>query len=259
MGTLTKDGLRRTSAPPRMSGGVRRTAQPLLRSAPNPAKFTEHRTADGRRIYVAIDVIENLARLERAEHPVETACLLFGGFFSDGEHPCAIVTRLILPEPGEVIGSPSMVTITAEGSEQMVARAWLENPLLKPLGWGHTHPCFEAYFSHVDREEQRVWTEPASVGVVISGLEAPRNRYQVFVGPESEPAPLVAGKATGVPQKEPAKELPAESRRRIPIRSTCQAQAAWRPYALAAAAALAILLIVFALAWLATAPGGPWR
>jgi len=93
MGTLTKDGLRRTAAP-RMSGGVRRTAPPLLRGAPDPAKFAEHRTADGKRIYLAIDVIENLAKLERAEHPIETACLLFGGFFSDGKRPCAIVTRL---------------------------------------------------------------------------------------------------------------------------------------------------------------------
>lgn len=258
MGTLTKDGLRRTAAP-RMSGGVRRTALPLLRGGPDPAKFAEHRTADGRRVYLAIDVLENLAMLERAEHPVETACLLFGGFFSDGKRPCAIVTRLILPEPGEVIGSPSMVTITAEGAERMIARAWLEDPLLKPLGWGHTHPRFEAYFSHVDREEQRVWTEPASIGVVISGLDAPRNRYQVFVGPESEPAHLVIGSAEDVPREEPAEGPSPGPHRRIPIRRPRQIGEDWGPIALAAAAAIAIMVILFALAWLATTPSGLGR
>jgi proteasome lid subunit RPN8/RPN11 len=219
MAMLTKDGLR-GEAPPRMTGSVRRTAPPLMRRAPDPASFVEHRTADGRGVFIAKSVLADLADLERSEHPVETASLLFGGFFSDGENVCAIVTRLVLPKPGEVVGTPSTVTITAEGSEQMIERAWLEDPLLKPLGWGHTHPCFEAYFSGVDREEQSVWTEPASVGLVMSGLAEPRDRYRVFVGPESEPAEPAVGGAPRRIRAAAQEEVPVEPHRRPPRRLT---------------------------------------
>src|SRR4051794_2197063 len=133
MGVLAKEGAR-AGAPPRMSGGVRRTAPPLMRRVPDPVRFVEHRTADGRRAFIAKSVLEDLATLERADHPIETACLLFGGFFSDGRHTCAIVTTIVFPEPGEVNGTEATVTITAAGGEAMIARAWQEDPLLKPLG-----------------------------------------------------------------------------------------------------------------------------
>jgi proteasome lid subunit RPN8/RPN11 len=261
MAMLTKDGVRGET--PRMTGNVRRTALPLLRRAPDPARFIEHRTADGRGIFVAKTVIEDLAALERSEHPVETACLLFGGFFSDGEHACAIVTKLVLPEPGEVVGTPSTVTITAEGAEQMIERAWLDDPLLKPLGWGHTHPCFEAYFSGVDREEQSVWTEPASVGLVISGLAEPRERYRVFVGPESEPADRTTA---GAPRRLRAaapenreKDRPGKPRRGSSRGCPPALDPLWNPYVAATVIVAAIILVVLALAWLATTPGGLWR
>lgn len=254
MGMLTKEGVR-GEAPPRMTGRVRKTALPLMRRAPDRQRFVEHRTADGRRVFLAKRVLEDLAALERSEHPVETACLLFGGFFSDGEHTCAVVTRMIFPDPGEVEGTEATVTITAEGAEAMIERAWQEDPLLKPLGWGHTHPRFEAYFSHVDREEQRVWTEPASVGVVISGLAAPRDRYQVFVGPESEPAEPVAPGRSPRPKRVAVEAPPEEPRRGASTRRGRPAPVGWKPYALSAAITLAILLAVFALTWLATADG----
>jgi proteasome lid subunit RPN8/RPN11 len=261
MAMLTKDGVRGET--PRMTGSVRVTALPLMRRAPDPASFIEHRTADGRGIFIAKSVLADLAALERSEHPVETASLLFGGFFSDGENTCAIVTKLVLPEPGEVEGTPSTVTITAEGAERMIERAWLDDPLLKPLGWGHTHPCFEAYFSGVDREEQSVWREPASVGLVISGLAEPRERYRVFVGPESEPAePLAAGAPRGVRAAAPEsqrEERPPEPRRGSSRGRPRPLEPAWTPYAAATAIVVAIILVAFALAWLATTPGGLWR
>lgn len=261
MATLTKDGVRGKT--PRMTGSVRVTALPLMRRAPDPTRFIEHRTADGRGIFIAKSVLEDLAALERSEHPVETATLLFGGFFSDGENTCAIVTKLVLPEPGEVEGTPSTVTITAEGAEQMIERAWLHDPLLKPLGWGHTHPRFEAYFSGVDREEQSVWTEAASVGLVISGLAEPRERYRVFVGPESEPAePTTAGTPRSVRAAVPearGKDRPGEPRRGSSRGRPRALEPSWKPYVAATAIVLAIILVAFALAWLATAPGGLWR
>jgi proteasome lid subunit RPN8/RPN11 len=247
-------------ARPRMSGGVRRTALPLLRDVPDPATFVEHVTTDGRRVFLAKRVLDDLARLERTEHPDETGGLLFGGYFSDGVQRCAIVTQLVEPEPGEVIGTPSTVTITAAGSERMIARAWRRDPLLRPVGWGHTHPCFEAYFSGVDRNEQRTWQEAAAVGLVISGLPEPTDRYRVFVGPESTPAepvgdsmPVPVGLARGGSAPQPQRRSPADgsapralprpARTRRWLRSS-------RPVAVVAALLATLLAVaVLALSW----------
>ena len=209
-----------TAAQPRMTGRVRAVALPLMRSAPDTGAYVEHRTADGRRIFVARQVLRDLDDLERSYHPEETAGLLFGGYFSDGQNDIAVVTRLMVPQAGEVIGTPHTVTITAEGAERMIARAWRSDPTLKAVGWGHTHPCFEAFFSGTDRTEQRVWREPASVGLVVSGLERPQRRYCVFVGPDSTPAerldvpPATAltyppSTATGTADTRPAATTPA--------------------------------------------------
>jgi proteasome lid subunit RPN8/RPN11 len=177
-----------------MAGRVRTTALPLLRrGGPDPSDYIEHLALDGRRVFLARRVLRDLAHLERSEHPDETGGLLFGRYFSDGEHACTIVTELVVPQRGEVLGTPTTVTITAQAAERMIARAWQKDPLLTPVGWGHTHPRFEAYFSGTDRAEQRAWREPGSVGLVISGLARAAESYRVFVGPESTPARRVRG------------------------------------------------------------------
>jgi proteasome lid subunit RPN8/RPN11 len=180
------------ATPTRMRGHVRTTAVPLLRATPDPGRYVQHVTEDGRRVFIAHRVLEDLAELERAEHPDETGGLLFGGFFTHESQMCAVVNELVTPEDGEVIGTPATVTITAAGSERMIARAWRRDPLLRPVGWGHTHPRFEAFFSATDRDEQQRWREPASVGLVLSGLASPTVRHRVFVGPDAMPAEPVA-------------------------------------------------------------------
>jgi proteasome lid subunit RPN8/RPN11 len=168
-----------------MAGRVREAALPSLYCTPDPSRFREHSTEDGRRVFILDRVLYDLGELERAEHPCETAGLLFGGHFTDGKNHCTVVSRLEKPYPGEVLGTPTTVTITAAGAERMTARARAHDPWLAPVGWGHTHPRFEAYFSAVDRREQRVWQQPGAVGLVISGLCRPTDRYRVFVGPEA--------------------------------------------------------------------------
>lgn len=172
----------------RMAGRVRQVELPLLCGIPDPGKYREHTTVDGRRVFIHEQVFSDLDELEREHHPDETAGLLFGGHFTDGKNSCTVVKELMKPQPGEVEGTPSSVTITAFGAERMTTRARLHDPQLTPVGWGHTHPCFDAYFSSVDEDEQRVWQQPGSVGLVLSGMRRPRTRYCVFVGPHSTPA-----------------------------------------------------------------------
>lgn len=168
----------------RMRGRVREVGPPL-RALPVGPGYVEHRTEDGRRIFLHRDVLTDLEMLERREHPDETAGLLFGRLFTDGRSPCALVSHLVWPEPGEVVGTPATVTITPEGSTGMARRANERHPCADPVGWAHTHPTFAAYFSATDRAEQAVWTEPASVGLVLSGLDDAEPLYAVFVGADS--------------------------------------------------------------------------
>jgi len=171
----------------RMRGRIR-YFEPPLRAVPSGPSYTEFVTHDGRRVFVHRDVLADLAQLEWAEHPNESAGLLFGRVFTDGVSQCALVRHLIRPEPGEVEGTPVTVTITAEGSSRMSQRALERHPCADAVGWAHTHPTFNAYFSGTDRTEQAIWTAPASVGLVISGLPDANPRFEVFVGPESTPA-----------------------------------------------------------------------
>jgi proteasome lid subunit RPN8/RPN11 len=184
----------------RMAGRIRSVELPLLRGLPDPANYCEHVAPDGRRVFLFRDVLRDLAELELSEHPIETAGLLFGAHLSDGLHTCTVVNKVFTPRPGEVLGTHSSVTITPDGAERMIARARREDPVLMPVGWGHTHPCFQAYFSDVDRAEQRNWRHAGSVGLVLSGLQDARPRYRVFVGPESTLAGRLSHPAVAPPE-----------------------------------------------------------
>ena len=236
-----------------MSGRRRPAPVRPLRAAPDSSDYVEHQTADGRRIFVHRQVLIDLVRLERDQHPNETAGLLFGGQFSDGGMDCAVVTDLISPLAGEVEGTPATVTITARGAERMIARAWLRNPLLQVLGWGHTHPRFKAYFSATDREEQSAWKHPASVGIVISGLAAAEESYKVFVGPESTEAAAV--KHRHHPEEAGAVEVGAAPIARAPRRRSGESSvlqpAAQRLVGLGVGLVILVFLVVSILSWTA--------
>lgn len=200
-----------------MAGRVRSVELPLLRGLPDPANYCEHVAPDGRRVFLLKDVLRDLAELERSEHPIETAGLLFGAHFSDGLHTCTVVNKVFTPRPGEVLGTHSSVTITADGAERMIARARREDPVLMPVGWGHTHPCFQAYFSDVDRAEQRNWRHAGSVGLVLSGLQDARPRYQVFMGPESTMAGRLSPPAIAPPELSSDRETELASESENPL------------------------------------------
>lgn len=145
-------------------------------------------TGDGRSVAVAPGVMALLETVERDHAPLETGGLLFGRCYRDGAGSYVLVTHAQVPElAGEVEETPATVRITADGAIAMVARARRAEPLADQVGWWHTHPSFEAYFSSVDLAEQARWVSPLSVGLVLSGLAAADPRHAVFVGPESEP------------------------------------------------------------------------
>jgi proteasome lid subunit RPN8/RPN11 len=259
-----------TDRRPRMSGRIRRHESPL-RPLPTGLAYREFVSADRRRVFVHREVLEDLAALERAEHPNETAGLLFGRIFTDGSGECALVRHLIRPEPGEVLGTPATVTITTEGSSRMSGRAQERYPCADAVGWAHTHPTFKAYFSSTDRAEQSVWTSPASVGLVVSGLPDAVPRFEVFVGPESTSTWAASGPSqevgrsgaeaasVGPPGALRASELPVgghSTRRKTPTGEVRIGALVLRTRELAIAAALACILIVCLLWLLGTLQSG---
>lgn len=247
-----------THSPPRsrLRGHIRRF-EPPLRPVPSGPEYTELECVDGRRVFIHREVLDDLAALERAEHPRESAGLLFGRIFTDGTHQCALVRHLIRPLQGEVIGTQATVTITAAGSSGMSARAQRWYPCADAVGWAHTHPTFNAYFSGTDRAEQAVWTSPASVGLVMSGLESAQPPFEVYVGPESEPTAIVgdAPASTRPPAEErgavdavvpPTRAEPSAAAPRTPARRRSNAGSRER-VAAAIAAALVLAVLVGAL------------
>jgi proteasome lid subunit RPN8/RPN11 len=248
-----------------MKGRVRASAAPLRPTPPAP-HFVEHRTADGRRVFLHREVVADLVALERHQHPRETAGLLFGRLFTDGTHPCVLVRHLIWPEPGEVLGTVSTVTITAEGSTRMLRRALERHPCADPVGWAHTHPTFNAYFSATDRAEQAVWGEPASVGLVLSGLDDAEPPYEVFVGPSAlpaepiealpwawRPAPVRRLAPASTPPRRPTNvdpaRLDAAEPRKLHRAAARRRPARWRWPATALCAVLVLILIGVLQVW----------
>ncbi len=214
-----------------MSGRIRHFAPPL-RPIPRGDHYTEFETDDGRRVFIHRDVLTELAALERDEHPNESAGLLFGRSFTDGANQCALVRHLIRPAAGEVIGTPVTVTITAEGSNRMSQRAQERFPCADAVGWAHTHPTFGAYFSGTDKAEQAIWTSPAAVGLVASGLPNADPPFEVFVGPNSTPTRLASPLVWKTPPPPedawPRSRCTAESQRAEAWVDPAPTPAAWR-------------------------------
>jgi proteasome lid subunit RPN8/RPN11 len=234
----------------RLSGRIRHF-EPPLRPVPSGPDYTELQTDDGRRVFIHRDVLVDLAALERAEHPNETAGLLFGRVFTDGSNQCALVRHLVTPREGEVIGDRATVTITAEGTRQMSERAQRLHSCADAIGWAHTHPTFNAYFSGTDRAEQAVWTSPASVGLVISGLAGAQPRFEVYVGPESLSTRIVSPTRHSLPRA----AMSAENGEATPRSATTASpsppppgRARERREAIAAAIASAAVLVAFLFA-----------
>jgi proteasome lid subunit RPN8/RPN11 len=156
------------------------------RSRPEAGTWHEHRAADGRTAFVSTDVLDQARAIEHEHAPFETGGLLLGRAFIDGEGPYVLVTYAVSPLRGEVRGTVSTVELTHAGSDAMRRRGEASTPTAEVVGWYHTHPRYEAYFSVVDRTEQAAWTERLAVGLVVSGL--PGGAYAIYLGPDAAEA-----------------------------------------------------------------------
>lgn len=167
----------------RALNGERISATLILGEPPtSDPSFKELRAADGSRTFLHRHVLRDAKSLTQRHRPNETGALLMGGTFTDGLHPYTVVTDIILPLPGEVIGTSATVEITAEGRRRMEVEGRLRDALASAVGWMHSHPIQQAFFSETDRTEQARWNSPASVGLVVSGLAHADPQWRVFLG-----------------------------------------------------------------------------
>lgn len=171
-------------ASPRFSG--RMVAAPLpVRSRPRTGEWLVYRADDGRTVLLDPSVLATAHRVEEEHAPKETGGLLFGRAFVDSEGPYVVVSYAIPPRRGEVIGAVATVRITAAGAGAMTERAQAQHFEADVVGWYHTHPSFEAYFSTVDEAEQRTWASALAVGLVVAGVTRRDDRNKVYVGPDA--------------------------------------------------------------------------
>lgn len=170
--------------------GIRvvRRVQPRPPEEPPPTGggWLVRSAVDGRRVFVHVRVIDAIRNTNARYTPDEVAGLLTGGVFTHRGQAYAIVNNLVAHRPGEIESSPGRVRITTRGAESMSMRAKQQDPLCHVLGWWHTHPRFAAYYSVVDREEQRHWRPPLSVGLVLSGAPGTGPEWLAYLGPDSD-------------------------------------------------------------------------
>lgn len=174
---------------PRFSG--RTVSAPLpVRSRPQNGRWLVHRADGGRTVLLSPSVLSTAYSVEEEHAPAETGGLLFGRAFVDSEGPYVVVSSATPPRSGEVIGAVSTVRITAAGASAMTERAQARCFETDVVGWYHTHPSFDAYFSSIDETEQRSWASALAVGLVVAGVSRADDRYKVYVGPDSAPTRL---------------------------------------------------------------------
>jgi proteasome lid subunit RPN8/RPN11 len=197
-----------------MSVGTRtlngRRIKPTLElSEPPPSRheYVEVEAASGERAFIARRVLRDANTLTRLNLPNETGGVLMGRTFTDGLHAFTVVTDLIPPLPGEVIGTVATVEITAEGRRRMETEGRLRDSLARAIGWMHSHPVQPAFFSGTDVREQSKWASEASVGLVVSGRSDADPKWRVFLGAaaiEALAAPFTVGACHRPPGPDPA-------------------------------------------------------
>lgn len=115
----------------------------------------------------------------------EAIGLLLGRPCTDERGAYTLVMAVEAALPGEYVGMPGFVKISAAGKAALKARAAQKYPGLEDVGWFHTHPSGEPRFSQTDFEEQGTLLEH-QVGIVAASECYQRGQGDplgVYLGP----------------------------------------------------------------------------
>ena len=140
------------------------------------------RSADGFEVGILRSVLDRAFVFAREAAPREMYAHLVGRLLQDdlGRH---VVVDAVVPDDGAE-GTPGRVqtTVESEHRSRTLARRLFPDGVI--LGWLHTHPQCTAVFSSTDKDNQATWTQPHSIGIVLSLLDD--EHVTVYRGPFAE-------------------------------------------------------------------------
>jgi hypothetical protein len=122
-----------------------------------------------------------LAVTARHAQPCETGGLVAGRLLRDTEGPYTLVLEAVTA-PREA-GQPGRLTLSPELTARLRERAAGEFPSCDIVGWWHSHTV-EGGYSEVDQANQRMWTDPGHVGLLVFARASSR-RALAYLGPGS--------------------------------------------------------------------------
>jgi hypothetical protein len=123
-------------------------------------------------------------RLSKAAHdadPHETGGVLAGRVLQDIEGNYTIVEgAAIAPRRS---GSVGRISLSPDLTAELKKEATTRYPTCDVVGWWHSH-LSPSGFSGVDQDNQRVWSDPSHVGLLVFARAGSR-RALAYLGPES--------------------------------------------------------------------------
>jgi proteasome lid subunit RPN8/RPN11 len=154
-----------------------------LRERPLDTKhpFVVYGSEDRPRLYVSPTVLSGVRLCCRSSAPNETIGLLAGTVYGDADGNYTVVRDFEEAIVDEKEASPASVRINPDGQASVRSRLLGRNPALQIVGWFHSHPRYQPFYSPVDHAEQATYG-PDQVGIVVSGLPC-EDPFGVYLGP----------------------------------------------------------------------------
>jgi proteasome lid subunit RPN8/RPN11 len=140
-------------------------------------------------VLVAPHISQCLRAAAGLARPNETGGLLSGRVFRDADSPYVIVTGCV--EAPRAAGRPFDFRLSPEAASRLRGDATRAQPTADVVGWWHSHRSPSEY-SETDLGQQRIWTHPQSVGVLV--FATGRQWGAVYQGPSAR---LLRGQAGG--------------------------------------------------------------
>lgn len=139
-------------------------------------------------VVIPESIVARLCRFAENARPLEWLGQAVGRRYIDAEGEYVVVFGIV-PDI-DAIATAGMVKSTPKSEFDTRTAATVLYPDGEVLAWVHTHPGYGARFSGQDFRNQRTWTEPYHLGIVVDPSDA-RSVMSVYRGPEGELMQLV--------------------------------------------------------------------
>lgn len=136
-------------------------------------------------VFVKSDVIRSMREIADRAWPREAIGLLAGRACRDTDGTYSIIDVVEPATADECEATAGSVHLSGAGSAAVRLRLAHQYPALDPIGWYHSHPHSDAFFSSQDLTEQSTWPDAYNVGIV-SGDRWGHRTLNIYTGPDAD-------------------------------------------------------------------------